>query len=149
MTPSSETASVAAVLTGMYAAETEYLAAGGPGTASFGLLAPFFAPDVVLHQAEALPYGGTWRGHSGMERFFLAMARTWESFDMAEQEFLAIGETTVVLTRVRARARATGRELDFPILQTIKVEQGRIVEVRPFYWDTRAIADACGSAGIG
>lgn len=131
------------VLAGMYAAEAEYLAAGGPGTASFDLLAPFFAPDVVLHQAEALPYGGTWHGHAGMSRFFLAMSRTWESFDMEEQEILAAGATAVVLTKVRARARVTGRELTFPILQTINVENGRIAEVRPFYWDTAAIVAAC------
>ncbi|MCX4825785.1 nuclear transport factor 2 family protein [Streptomyces sp. NBC_01142] len=131
------------ILTGMYAAEAEYLAAGGPGEAPFDLLAPFFAPDVVLHQADALPYGGTWRGHEGMEKFFLAMSQVWKSFDMVEQEFLATGETAVVLTQVRGRARATGRELTFPILQTIRVKEGRISEVRPFYWDTAAIADAC------
>lgn len=131
------------VLTGMYAAEAKYLAAGGPGEASFDLLAPFFAPNVELHQADALPYGGTWRGHDGMTQFFLRMGQVWESFDMVDQTFLATGETAVVLTQVRARARATGRELSFPILQTIKVSNGRITEVRPFYWDTRAIADAC------
>ncbi|WP_106402833.1 nuclear transport factor 2 family protein [Actinocorallia populi] len=142
MISSSATDSVA-VLKGMYAAEAKYLAAGGPGEASFDLLAPFFAPDVVLHQADALPYGGVWRGHAGIERFFLEMSRAWESFDMLRQEFLATGETAVVRTEVRARSRATGRELVFPILQTIKVGNGRITEVRPFYWDTAAIADVC------
>jgi ketosteroid isomerase-like protein len=132
-----------AVLTGMYAAEAHYLAAGGPGAASFDLLAPFFAPDVELHQAQALPYGGTWRGHHGLAQFFLRMGQVWEAFHMTEQEFLATGETAVVLTQVRARARATGRELAFPVLQAITVKDGRITEVRPFYWDTRAIADAC------
>ncbi|MEV0303035.1 nuclear transport factor 2 family protein [Streptomyces prasinus] len=140
MPPTKESATV---LAGMYAAEAEYLAAGGPGEASFDLLAPFFARDVELHQADALPYGGTWRGHDGLARFFLRMGEVWESFDMVEQEFLATGETAVVLTQVRARARATGRELGFPVLQTITVKDGRITEVRPFYWDTRAIADAC------
>jgi ketosteroid isomerase-like protein len=127
----------------MYAAEREYLAAGGPGTANFGTLAPFFSADVVLHQAEALPYGGIWRGHDGMEQFFVAMATTWEAFEMVAQEFLATSETAVVLTHVHARARATGRELDFPILQTIRIVDGRIAEVRPFYWDTAAIVNAC------
>ncbi|MGZ3096939.1 nuclear transport factor 2 family protein [Streptomyces sp. H72] len=141
----SSTAESAAVLTGMYAAEAKYLAAGGPGEASFDLLAPFFAPDVELHQADSLPYGGTWCGHKGMTQFFLMMGEVWESFDMVEQEFLATGETAVVLTQVRARARATGRELSFPILQAITVKDGRITEVRPFYWDTRAVADACAS----
>jgi len=131
------------VLRGMYAAESEYLAAGGPGTASFDTLAPFFAADVVLHQAESLPYGGIWRGHDGMERFFAAMSQAWEEFEMVEQEFLSTSGTAVVLTQVHARARATGRELDFPILQTIRVVDGRIAEVRPFYWDTAEIAAAC------
>ncbi|WP_409240446.1 nuclear transport factor 2 family protein [Streptomyces sp. PA5.6] len=131
------------VLTGMYAAEEEYLAAGGPGRASFAPLAPYFSPEVVLHQAEGLPYGGTWRGHDGMARFFLAMSETWETFAISGQEFLATGTTAVVRSDIRARARATGRELAFPLLQTITVRAGRITEVRPFYWDTAAIAEAC------
>ncbi|WP_249402233.1 nuclear transport factor 2 family protein [Streptomyces sp. YIM 121038] len=132
----------------MYAAETRYLAAGGPGRASFAPLAPHFAPDVVLHQADGLPYGGTWRGHEGLERFFLAMADTWDRFDIVRQEFLADGgtgtrRTVCVHSDIHARARATGRALAFPILQAITVEEGRIREVRPFYWDTAAIAAAC------
>ena len=130
----------------MYAAELEYLAAGGPGAASFDILAPYFAADVVLHQADALPYGGTWRGHDGMERFMIAMRDTWSAFAMVEQEFLATGASAVVLTHVRARARESGQELAFPILQTLRIAGGRIAEVRPFYWDTAAIASACGVA---
>lgn len=134
----------ASVLNGMYAAEVEYFAAGGPGTASFDALAPFFAADVELHQADALPYGGIWRGHDGMEQFFLAMSSVWSGFEMVGQEFLTTtADTAVVLTHVHARARATGHELDFPILQTIRVQDGRITEVRPFYWDTAAIVAAC------
>jgi uncharacterized protein len=142
MTTPNETATV---LRGMYAAEREYLAAGGPGTASFDTLAPFFAPNVVLYQAEALPYGGTWRGYDGMEQFFVAMSQTWAEFEMVEQGFLSTSGTAVVHTQVHARARATGRELDFPILQAIRVVDGRIAEVRPFYWDTAAIVAACAS----
>lgn len=127
----------------MYAAEAGYFAAGGPGKATFAPLAPFFSPDVVLHQADALPYGGIWRGHKGLERFFAAMSDTWAVFDMVEQSFLSETSPLVVLTQVHVRARTTGRELDFPILQTITVEDGRITEVRPFYWDTAAIAAAC------
>ncbi|MEU4999633.1 nuclear transport factor 2 family protein [Streptomyces sp. NPDC021622] len=134
-----------AVLTAMYEAESRYLGAGGPGEASFEPLAPYFAHDVVLHQADALPYGGTWRGHEGMVRFFLAMAEAWESFEIGEQEFFAAGDTVFVRSEVHARARATGRELDFPVLQSITVRDGRIAEVWPFYWDTAAIAAATGA----
>jgi uncharacterized protein len=144
-----QTTDMLALLKNMYAAEAEYLAAGGPGEASFELLAPFFASDVVLHQAEALPYGGTWRGHDGMQQFFLAMSQAWESFGMVDQKFLATDGTAVVLTQVRACARATGRKLDFPILQTVEARNGRITEIRPFYWDTAVIADACAEPAPG
>lgn len=149
MSTSSSSSSYEAVrvLEGMYAAEARYLAAGGPGEASFELLAPCFSPEVVLHQAEGLPYGGIWRGHEGLERFFVAMSRVWESFEMVEQTFLARESPLVVLTDVHAQSRATGRELDFPILQTIMIENGRISQVRPFYWDTAMIARACSSSG--
>ena len=130
----------------MYQAETEYLAAGGPGTASFTTLAPFFAPNVVLWQAESLPYGGVWRGHGGMEQFFLAMSATWDRFELSEQVFLSDANPLIVLTHVHARSRVTGRELDFPILQTITVTGGLISEIRPFYWDAAAVADACSAA---
>jgi ketosteroid isomerase-like protein len=127
----------------MYAAESEYLAAGGPGVADFATLAPFFNSDVVLFQADSLPYGGVWRGHRGMEQFFDAMTRTWSAFDMVEQRFLSTAGTAVVYTDVRACARITGRRVEFPILQTIRLVGGRIAEVRPFYWDTAAITAAC------
>jgi len=78
-----------------------------------------------------------------MKQFLLAMSATWAAFEMIEQEFLSTADTAVVLTYVHARSRATGRELDFPILQTIRIVDGRIAEVRPFYWDTAAIAAAC------
>jgi ketosteroid isomerase-like protein len=131
------------VLDGMYAAEQRYLDAGGPGQADFAELAPFFAADVVLHQADALPYGGTWQGHAGMEAFFTAMSTAWASFTLLDQEFVESGDVVVVRTHVRATARATGREVEFPILQLVRVAGGRITEVRPFYWDTAAIAAAC------
>ncbi|GAA1968263.1 nuclear transport factor 2 family protein [Amycolatopsis minnesotensis] len=131
------------MLTGMYAAEARYLATGGPGVASFDELAPFFDEEVVLHQAEALPYGGTWHGHAGMERFFVAMSRTWDIFDMVAQRILSTGDPLVVHTEVSARSRATGRRITFPILQTLTVHNGRITEVYPFYWDTAMITAAC------
>lgn len=131
------------VLENFYASETAYLAAGGPGNTSFDELAAFLDPEVVVHQAPSLPYGGTWRGHHGMKEHFAAMIQAWESFDILEQEYLAHGDTIVVHSQIRARARATGRDLDFPIVQLITFRNGRIIEVRPFYWDTASVADAC------
>ncbi|CAM04405.1 hypothetical protein A8924_5543 [Saccharopolyspora erythraea NRRL 2338] len=144
MTPrTAETDQLSAALDDFYAAEAEYLAAGGPGRADFSGVARHLDPDVVLHQDPGLPYSGTWRGHDGLERFFATMSRTWERFDIGEQDYWFGDATAVVLSRIRARARATGTELEFPILQHIRIRDRGLAEVRPFYWDTAAIAKAC------
>ncbi|MGR6999076.1 hypothetical protein ACU686_14535 [Yinghuangia aomiensis] len=54
-----------AVLEKFYAAEADYIAAGGLGKAGFDELAACLDPDVVMYQAPGLPYGGTWRGPRG------------------------------------------------------------------------------------
>jgi len=131
------------LLKDFYAAELAYLAAGGPGKASFDELAMYLDPDVVTYQGTSLPYGGTWRGHRGMQEHFAAMSQAWESFDILEQKYLDHGDTITVHSQIRARARATGIELDFPIVQLITIRDGRIIEFQQFYRDTVPIADAC------
>lgn len=134
-----------AVLERFYAAEAAYVAAGGFGKASYDEVAAHLDPEVVLYQAPGLPFTGTgtWRGHEGMERFLVAFSEAWESMEFLDQEHWGDGGTVVVRNRVRFRARATGREVDTLILQLVTVRNGRILEFRPFYWDPKAIADAC------
>jgi ketosteroid isomerase-like protein len=129
-----------------YAAEADYLAAGGPGKADFSGMAAHLAPDVVMHQAASLPYGGTWRGHDGMERFMAAMSEAWTGLTFLEQHRAVDGATAVVLNRCAFRARATGRELETSVLQWITVRDGLVREFRPFYLDTAAVLDALGAA---
>ncbi len=129
-----------------YAAEAAYLAAGGYGRADYGDVAVHLDPDVVLHQAPGLPFTGTWRGHEGMERFLTTFSELWESMEFLEQEHWSAhdGDSVVVRSLVRFRARATGRDVDALILQLVTAREGRMVECRPFYWDPAAIGAACG-----
>jgi ketosteroid isomerase-like protein len=131
------------VMQKFYAAEAAYVAAGGPGKASYDQVAAHLDPEVTLHQASGLPFTGTWRGHDGMERFLARFSETWESMEFLEQEHWGDEHTVVVRNRVRFRARATGRDVDTLIVQLITVRDGRMLECRPFYWDPAAIAAAC------
>lgn len=133
-----------AALDRFYEAEVAYLAAGGPaGGASFAGLAATLHPDVVMHQAAGLPYGGDWTGAAGLERFFAAMSDTWSALEVLDQEYVTQGDTVVIVLRMRARSRATGREIDMPMAQVVRIEDGLIRDFRPFYWDTAAVTAAC------
>ncbi|MGI5205775.1 nuclear transport factor 2 family protein [Spirillospora sp. CA-108201] len=130
-----------------YAAEAAYLAAGGPGKGDFSVMAAHLTPDVVMYQAPCLPYGGTWRGHDGMERFMAVMSEMWSELTFREQHYAVDGAGlghAVVAVRNDCvfRARATGREVDTSVLQWITVRDGLVSEFRPFYLDTSAVLAA-------
>ena len=141
-TKSGATSTTLTVLEKFFAAEAAYIEAGGPGRAAFDEVAVYLDPDVVMHQAPALPYGGSWHGHRGIEDFMAAMSRAWTSLEFLDRKFVVEGESVVVVNRGRLRARATGRTLDTSVMQLITVKDGLITEIQPFYWDTAAVLDA-------
>ncbi|TYC68235.1 nuclear transport factor 2 family protein, partial [Streptomyces sp. CB01881] len=142
MSTTSERPPVRAVLDRFFGAEAAYLAAGGPGRAPFDDLASCLTPDVTLVQADGLPYGGVYRGPDGVERFMAEMSRYWTSLDFLEQRFVIDGDTAVVFNRGTLTARGSGRRLETAVVQLMTFRGDRIADIRPFYWDTLAVARA-------
>jgi len=107
-------------------------------------LSELLAVDVVVYEAPSLPYAGEHRGVDGFVGLVDAMARTWEFPPGVKTfEFLDAGDgQVVVLTLGRAVARATGREVEWRLSEHFRVRDGRITEIRPFYWDTAAVVAA-------
>ncbi|MFE3192797.1 nuclear transport factor 2 family protein [Nocardia sp. NPDC059240] len=132
------TTDVMATLRGFYAAEAAYLTDG----AGFEGMAKYLAADVVMYQADCLPYGGQWRGHCGMRGFLAAMGASWDGLWFDEQRFVSEGDRVVVYSRGRLRARGSGRVVETSLLQWIGFEDGLITEFRPYYHDTSAILAA-------
>ncbi|MFJ3793230.1 nuclear transport factor 2 family protein [Kitasatospora sp. NPDC090091] len=140
MAATSEHHTVRAVLDRFFAAEAAYLAAGGPGRAPFDELARCLTPDVTLLQADSLPYGGVYRGPEGIESFMARMSEYWTSLEFLEQRFVINDDSAVVFNRGTLTARGSGRRLETAVMQLIGVRHGLIAEIRPFYWDTLAVA---------
>lgn len=127
-----------------FAAEADYVTAGGPGKADFAGMAAHLDPGVVMYQAESLPYGGAWVGHAGMERFMAAMSEAWTSLEFLEQRFAVHDNTVAVYNRGILRARATGQALETAVTQWFTLDNARITQIRPFYLDTAAVLRALG-----
>ena len=95
-------------------------------------------PDVVLHEAASLGNGGV---HRGLHNVLQAMAYVFETFDMAQMvvdDIIVDGELAVGLVNLVFRDREGGCS----VAEVWRVRNGRIVEVRPYYWDTAAIVGA-------
>ena len=104
-----------------------------------------YAPDVVIHEAESLPYGGTYHGLDGAERHAYAYEETWAPLQAPgirslNAEVLDAGETVVVLWRQRGQTPDGNRSIDLPAVSVYRMRDGRIAESRMFLQDTAVIA---------
>ena len=131
------------VIQRFYRAEASYMNAGGADAgASFADMAATLDPDVVLHQSPDLPWGGEFRGHAGYEDWARQMSRAFDRLEVAETRFFTDGDTVIITCRLITRSRASGAALDLPMAQVVRVQNGRIIEFRPFYWNVPAYRDA-------
>lgn len=130
-----------AALRRFYAAEEHYIASGGH---DFTPIAETLDPEIILFQAESLPYGGEWRGHEGFERWLRIMRETWSSAVARDPRFIEHGDTVVVLVTMEAQARVRQHLIHTPICQVVRACEGLLVEWRVFYWDTAAINQVLG-----
>ena len=110
-----------------------------------GVLAAYH-PDVVIHEAASLPYGGTYHGLDGATRHAHAYEEAWAPLQEAmtrslDAEVLDAGEHLVVLLwRQRARTPDGRGALDAPAVSVYRMRDGLIAESRMFQHDTAAIA---------
>ena len=126
-----------------YKAEAEYMQSAQHGErADFSRMRETLSPDVTLHQSPDLPFGGDFQGHEGYERWAVSMSKIFNQLEVTEQEFFENGDTVVVVCRFRTRSRRTGETQDYPMVQVVRVKDGRIVEFRPFYWNVPAYVAA-------
>jgi uncharacterized protein len=88
-----------------------------------------FADDLVFHEPDTLPHGGAYRGPAGMQEFLGKVLQHWEEgAQLVAEEIVDGGDTVVTRARYRARARATGIEVDVPMAEVVRVRDGKWTE---------------------
>ena len=104
-----------------------------------------YDPEIVIHEADSLPYGGDHRGLKGAKRHAYGFWRTWRFLQSADETklgatFLDGGDRVVALFRHRAHS-ADGKKIDLPVVGVYEVRGGRVVEARMFHFDTVEISE--------
>jgi uncharacterized protein len=116
-----------------------------------GVLAAY-APDIVIHEAKSLPYGGTYHGLDGAERHAYAYEATWAPLQepgarSLDAEVLDAGEHVVVLWRQRGLTPDGTRSFDAPVVSVYQMRDGLVAALRMFHQDTAAIDRFLANAG--
>lgn len=104
-----------------------------------------YDPEIVIHEAGSLPYGGEHRGPQGARRHAYGFWRTWRFLQSAEETklgatFLDGGDRVVALFRHRAHS-TEGKKIDLPVVGVYAVRGGKVIEARMFHFDTYEISN--------
>lgn len=124
-----------------------FLAAAAAGDRAS--MAAILAPDAIITEADSLPFGGTHVGLAGFEALVRRVFLLWRETRVEIERLIAEGEHVVVLATMHARSKADGAALRMPIAEIWQLEDGRVREIRPFYFDTQRFNEILGASAGG
>lgn len=91
----------------------------------------------------AIPWGGEFKGHDGVLKFFGAIGESGDFLAFEPRTFVADGDHVVVLGYEKVKNKATGKEWETNWAHDFTVKNGKIVAFRE-YTDTAAVAGGFG-----
>ena len=101
------------------------------------------APDAIITEPEALPYGGIWRGPEGWQQLSAQIFGTWEMSRNAGQLRIIGGEDDeyfALSMTLSGISRKTGKPFEMSLMELWHVVDGQIRSITPHYFDTLAAA---------
>jgi len=101
----------------------------------------YVSDDLVMHVPPGLPYGGDYRGWDGYLRCFKEIGAFFTDTKGGDVELASVGDKVIVMTTMSGRIAKNGKPITFPITAIWTVKDGKVVDIMPFYYDTKAICD--------
>jgi ketosteroid isomerase-like protein len=111
-------------------------------TGDVAALRSLFHPEFRIVEADGLPYGGTRHGVEGLLGLVHEVFSTWKDCSVQVQQLVAEDDCVIVLAEMTGVGRADPTPFCVPIAELYRIRDGRIVEIRPFYFDTKRLHDA-------
>ena len=101
-------------------------------------------PDFVIVEADSLPYFGRRSGIVGLLEVTELFFKTWEDLQIDIDDFTTSDTRVAVHLRFSAKSRRTGKSVSMPMVEVWRFEREKLVELLPFYWDTKLVGGAAG-----
>ncbi|SDA50882.1 Ketosteroid isomerase-related protein [Pseudomonas sp. NFACC15-1] len=100
------------------------------------------AADLVVHEAEGLPYGGVYHGIDQLQSLFGQVVSYWDELKINVIAVTAGDSYAIGLLQFSGRSKARGVAVSMPVSEVTQFKDGRICSIRPIYWDTKLISEA-------
>jgi ketosteroid isomerase-like protein len=91
------------------------------------------ADDIEWHEAEGMPYGGVYHGGEAVaQNVFGPITQDIPDFAVKPEEFIASGDAVAAVVRYTGTGKATGKQLNLPVVHVFNVRNGKIAQFRQF-----------------
>jgi ketosteroid isomerase-like protein len=91
------------------------------------------ADDIEWHEAEGMPYGGIYHGGEAVaQNVFGPITQDIPDFAVKPEEFIASGDAVAAVVRYTGTGKATGKQLDLPVVHVWDLRNGKIAQFRQF-----------------
>ena len=102
-----------------------------------------FDPNVAIHEAPSLPYGGDYTGPAAVARHAQGFNKAWSGLQSEDEramepEFFAEGNSVTVVWQQRAHNSRTGERFEMPAVGVYQMHDGRVIDARMFHFDSDA-----------
>jgi uncharacterized protein len=107
------------------------------------LARPFFSDDFILYEAEGLPFGGDYRGWEGYKQVLDKLNQFWSpDRKQSFRHFIPYGDNKVIIHfELDGHINKNGRHVRMPVVAIWELKDGKVTRIRPFFFDTKLIAD--------
>ena len=110
------------------------------GERNWDAVAERLHPEIVIYEADSLPFAGEWKGKDALQRLSAAMYGTWAEAKVEIHEIIG-GETyAAVILSLTMTSKKTGRTFTQTLSEVGKFEDGLLREHRIHYFDAAEIA---------
>ena len=112
-------------------------------TRDFIKMSALIEEGAIYKQAEGLPYGGTYQGFTEWTKMFAKSAEVG-SFEIEKEPVYfsdASKNEVIIYFTIKCTAKKSGKTLSMPISEHFNLKNGKITEIRPFYFDTKLFAE--------
>jgi uncharacterized protein len=104
-----------------------------------------FAPGIEMSQSTEVPWGGTYRGHAEVQKFFAKLGASVSGAATVER-YVDSGDHVVAIGKAKGAVNASGRPYEIGIAHVWEIgKDGKIARVR-FCVDHPPLLDALGAA---
>jgi hypothetical protein len=101
----------------------------------------YVSDSLVMHVPPGLPFGGDYHGWDGYLQVFKELGAFFTGLKSGETELASCGNKVIVMTTLSGRIARNGKPISFPITSVWELQDGKAIDIVPFYYDTKAICD--------